>query len=590
MREFFKIFGATLAALFVWGIISGLLSFVFFVGILASMASQGDNSKEISVSSHSVLQLDLSKNIAERSSSGFPDFYSSLSLSNAGSLGINDISRALDAAKNDSDIDMLYVKLSDINIPDYATAQYIRELILDFKQSGKPVYAFADSYRNSSYYIATACDKIYMRKMGELLFNGLCGQSMYFKSAFDKFGIEAQVIRHGKFKSAVEPFMQDNMSEANRLQMMTYMDDIWNVILDAVSESRGISKEQLNSYADNLSLYADDELCVSSNMIDSIVFESDFNKMVQELVGQDTDSEIKLVSVSDYCKTLDNNYDGEANIAVIYASGEIVDSETSEECITSAKIVKAMEEARTNSDIKAVVFRVNSPGGSATESEIIYDELLKLKAEKPVVVSMGGYAASGGYYISCPSNYIIAEPTTITGSIGVFGLMINPSKLIKNTLAINVETVSTNKHGDFESGLSSKDSYEMEVLQRSVENIYSIFIQHVADGRNMTTAQVDSIAQGRVWTGVSAKKLGLVDELGGLDAAISKAAELADLASYKTKEYPKPVDKFEKFFSDLMESASIKYYGADVYEQMRTLEKFKNRSGVQCYYNPVVIK
>ena len=584
MRDFLKIVGAVLTGLFLWGIISTALTFIFFIGCISALSSGSSKNTETEIEKNSILKLNLSQAISERSKIDYSAFYNSFSLERLETLGLDDIAKALDNAAEDDNISALYVNLSQMGVQDIASAESIRKMIVKFHEvSGKPTFAFADSYDNISYFVATGCDKIYMRTLGDFVFNGLCSQSIYYKNALDKFGVEAQIIRHGKFKAAVEPYMQDKMSDANRLQIQTYLSDIWKVMVENIASSRGISSEKINKYADDLSLYSNDELCVSSGLLDGVIFENDFDKIVQEAANQNVESDIKVVSISEYCKSLTEGFNTK-NIAVIYAVGEINSEESSsEDIITSSATVAAIDDAMNDDDVKAVVLRVNSPGGSASEAEIIYNELKKLKEKKPLVVSMGGYAASGGYYISAPADFIFAEPTTITGSIGVFGLLINPEKIMKNTLGLNIETVSTNKHSDFISGLTSKDSYELAVMQNSVEKVYSIFLQHVAQGRNMSIAAVDSIGQGRVWTGISAQKIGLVDSLGSLEDAIVKAAELANLKYYDFKSLPKQEDDFSKIFSDLMEISAKKIYGEEVYLQKKTLEKFSRLKGVQAY-------
>jgi len=584
MRDFLKIVGAVLTGLFLWGIISTALTFIFFIGCISALSSGSSKNTETEIEKNSILKLNLSQAISERSKIDYSAFYNSFSLERLETLGLDDIAKALDNAAEDDNISALYVNLSQMGVQDIASAESIRKMIVKFREvSGKPTFAFADSYDNISYFVATGCDKIYMRTLGDFVFNGLCSQSIYYKNALDKFGVEAQIIRHGKFKAAVEPYMQDKMSDANRLQIQTYLSDIWKVMVENIASSRGISSEKINKYADDLSLYSNDELCVSSGLLDGVIFENDFDKIVQEAANQNVESDIKVVSISEYCESLTEGFNTK-NIAVIYAVGEINSEESSsEDIITSSATVAAIDDAMNDDDVKAVVLRVNSPGGSASEAEIIYNELKKLKEKKPLVVSMGGYAASGGYYISAPADFIFAEPTTITGSIGVFGLLINPEKIMKNTLGLNIETVSTNKHSDFISGLTSKDSYELAVMQNSVEKVYSIFLQHVAQGRNMSIAAVDSIGQGRVWTGISAQKIGLVDSLGSLEDAIVKAAELANLKYYDFKSLPKQEDDFSKIFSDLMEISAKKIYGEEVYLQKKTLEKFSRLKGVQAY-------
>ena len=577
MKEFFKMFGAVLAGLCVWGIISSIASMFLFMVFFSSLTSISKKDTTVNVEKHSILKLDLSKPIADRSSTNYSKIYDTWSFDNLNVTGLDDIQKALSAAMFDDKIEALYVNLSECLIPDFATAQEIRNMLVTFQETGKPVYAFADNYDNMSYYVATGCEKIFMQKCGDLVLKGLCSQSIYYKGALDKFGINAYVIRHGKFKSAVEPFMQEKMSEANRLQIKTYLNDIWKVVVEEISHSREIEPEQIEKYADELSLYSDEKLCQTSGLIDSICFETDFNTILQEAVGQDINSEMNTISISDYCSILESG-SGKKNIAIIYASGEITsDESSSEDVITSKTMLKAIKEAMDDDNIKAVVLRVNSPGGSATEAEIIHNALLKLKERKPLVVSMGGYAASGGYYISAPADKIFAEPTTITGSIGVFGLILSPEQLLTKTLGLNIETVSTNKHSSFGENSFSFDSYELSVLQKSVENVYSLFIEHVANGRNMTVSEVDSIGQGRVWTGVAAKQIGLVDELGGLDEALNAAAELSDLKSIKIKQLPQKEDEFSKLFSGLLEIKS---------SETKILNKIKRHNGVQCYLPP----
>ena len=585
MKDFFKMFGASLAALCVWGIISTLFGFLFFVVMISAILGGDDSStKTDKIKEVSVLKLQLGKSIGERSVTDYSVFYTSnaLSLENAEKLGLNDIAKALDYAANDDCIAALCVDCSDYNVPDLATGEAIRNMIIDFRnKSGKPAYAFSHDYSNQDYYIATACDSVYMRTFGDFMLRGLCSQVMFLKSALDKFGLEAQVIRHGKFKAAVEPYLQDKMSEANRLQISTYLNDFWQDMLSGISESRGISCDDINNNASSLALYSNNNLCIDQHYLDGILLESEFDSKMAEVAGTD---EVNYVSVSEYCKTLTSSEFGSAKVAVIYAVGEIqADDQYGEEVITSKNIVKAIKEARDDEDVKAVVLRINSPGGSATEAEIIYQELLKLKEEKPIVVSMGGYAASGGYYIASPANKIFAENTTVTGSIGVFGLMINPQKLLNNTLGITVEEVSTNKNASLESPYTSKTSEQVSLLQRSVENVYTTFISHVAEGRNMSMAAVDSIAQGRVWTGKSALKLGLVDEIGGLDDAIMLAAQLADIESYNIQEFPQKEDDFSKLFSGFFETSMSLLCGKEIYQQKRFVEKIKTHTGIQVY-------
>jgi protease-4 len=584
MKEFLKMTGAVLTGLVVWGIVQAF--FVFFMfAMMAAGLGKSDNKQPVAVDDYSVLRINLCDAITDRSSTDYASIYSSFSFDRVQRLGLNDISRSLYNAANDDKIVGLYINCSDYNLEDIATADALRELIVEFKKrSHKPVYAFSNSFNNLDYYVATACDSIYMRVFGDFLLNGLCSQSIYYKGALDKFGIEAQVIRHGKFKAAVEPYLQEKMSDANKLQITTYLSDIWNVVTQAISDGRGIDRATIDQMANSLDYYSDDRVCIDNGFIDGVMLESDFDiKLATEMGSEDNDGNPKYITIDKYVDSITDTDKSTNEVAVLYAAGEIVSEDNGEQCITSKALVDDIKAVAKNDDVKAVVLRINSPGGSAVEAEIIYQELLKLKGEKPIVVSMGGYAASGGYYIASCADRIFAEPNTITGSIGVFGLLLCPQKLLTNTLGLNVETVSTHDKSDFMSAMEPKSASEIAILQRSVENIYDVFVQHVADGRNMTFAQVDSIAQGRVWTGTSASQIGLVDDLGGLEEAILYAAQLAELEDgYKVKEYPEDEDDgIMKIFSQLSGEAARAIYGNDVYEQRKFVEAFKQRTGVQ---------
>lgn len=584
MKEFLKMTGAVLAGLFLWGIVQLFFMFIWFAMMIAGLG-KSDSKQSVAVEDYSVLRVNLCDAIADRSSTDYASIYSSFSFDKVQRLGLNDIGRCMYKAANDDKIVGLYINCSDYNIEDIATADALRELIVEFKKrSHKPVYAFSNSFNNFDYYIATACDSVYMRTFGDFSLTGLCSQSLYYKGALDKFGIEPQVIRHGKFKAAVEPYLQEKMSDANKLQITTYLTDIWNVVANAITEGRGIERATIDRLVSSLDCYSNDKLCIDEHFLDGVMLESDFDgKVAFEMGSENEDGDPKYITIDKYADSIIDDDNITSEVAVLYAAGEIVSEDNGEQCITSDALVEDIKAVADNDNVKAVVLRVNSPGGSAVEAEIIYQELLKLKAQKPIVVSMGGYAASGGYYIASCADRIFAEPNTITGSIGVFGLLLCPQKLLNNTLGVNVETVKTHDKSDFMSAMEPKSAAEIAVLQRSVENVYDVFLQHVADGRNMTVAQVDSIAQGRVWTGTTASKIGLVDELGGLDEAILYAAQLAELEDgYKVKEYPEEdSDDFMKILSQVTGGVARAVYGNDVYEQRKFVEAFKHRTGVQ---------
>ena len=583
MKEFLKMTFAVLVGQVLWGIISAISMGFFFVMMLASLGSSSNN-KPVTVSSNTVLRINLCDAIADRSSTDYSSIYNSFSFDKMQRVGLNEISRCIHNAVDDDKIVGLCINCSDYNIDDIATADAVRNLIVEFKKrSNKPVYAFSNNFYNFDYYIATACDSVYMRTFGDFALTGLCSQSLYYKGALDKFGIEPQVIRHGKFKAAVEPYLQDKMSEANKLQITTYLTDIWDVVANAITEGRGIDRSTIDRLVSSLDCYGDDKVCMDEHFIDGVMLESEFdNKLASEMGCENEDGAPEYITVSKYVQTITDSEDITGKVAVIYAAGEIVNEDNGSVCITSKGVLEDLKDVAKDDDVKAVVLRINSPGGSAVEAEIIYQELLKLKEQKPIVVSMGGYAASGGYYIASCADKIFAEPNTITGSIGVFGLLLCPKKLLTNTLGINVETVNTHEKSSFMSTMEPKTASELAVLQRSVEHVYDVFVQHVADGRNMTVEAVDSIAQGRVWTGTSALKIGLVDQIGGLDDAIRCAAELAEMGdTYKLKELPQEEDSFMKLFSGLTGEAARFIYGDEVYEQRKIVEVFKQRTGVQ---------
>ena len=584
MKDFFKMTLAVLVGQLLWGIVSAIFMGIIFVMMIASL-SGSDSKQAVTVSDNSVLRINLCDAIADRSSTDFSSVYSTFSFDKVQRLGLNEISRCISNAADDDRIVGLYINCSDYNLDDIAVADAIRNLIVEFKKrSHKPVYAFSNSFNNFDYYIATACDSVYMRTFGDFALTGLCAQSLYYKGALDKFGIQAQVIRHGKFKAAVEPYLQDKMSDANKLQITTYLSDIWNVVADAITEGRGIERSTIDRLVSSLDCFSNDKVCMDEHFIDGVMLESEFDDKVASNMGSENeDGKPEYITVSKYAQTLVDTDKSTSKVAVIYAAGEIVDNDNGAECITSESFLEMLKDVEKDDEVQAVVLRINSPGGSAVEAEIIYQELLKLKERKPIVVSMGGYAASGGYYIASCANKIFAEPNTITGSIGVFGLIFCPQKFLNNTLGVNVETVNTHDNSSFMSSMDPKSASELAVLQRSVEHIYDVFVQHVADGRNMTVEAVDSIAQGRVWTGTSALKIGLVDQLGGLDDAIRCAAELAnlDVDTYKVKELPQEEESFFKLFSGLTGEAARFIYGDELYEQRKFIDAFKQRTGVQ---------
>ena len=538
MKDFFKSVLANLVAL----ILYSFVFFILFAGIAGVVAAFGD--KSAPVKPNSVLHLSFKSEITDRAS-GNNISLTSLTSGLQQGVGLYDILECISRAKTDNNIKCIFIDNSSIDA-DMATIAEIRTALTDFKKSGKPVYAYADNMSQGVYYLASVADKIALNPTGEMLLKGLQAQVMFYKGALDKLGVEVQVFRHGKFKSAVEPYIRSGMSDENRLQYQTMLDAMWNVYLKNVAESRGIDAAQLNQLADN-GVAHDPQVAKQMRLIDAVAYRDEILNELAALTGADNIDNLNLVSVGKYAKAKPFAALSDNKIAVVYASGEIVGQPSSygEDEITEKEYVETLREVRADSSVKAVVLRVNSPGGSAQVSDNIWHEVELTKQVKPVVVSMGDYAASGGYYISCPASYIVAGEFTLTGSIGVFGLGLNLQKLMNNRLGLNVETVKTNKMADIGSAYRSATPAECEIQQSEVEKIYSTFVGRVSKGRELPAERVDSIGQGRVWCGVDALRLKLIDAYGGLTDAIAKAAEMSGVEKYSLVDYPKQEEGIE---------------------------------------------
>lgn len=589
MKEFFKMFFAALAAMFVYSMATVGIYFVMFI-MMFSMG--GGSTTKTKVDDNSVLRLHLNGNITERSVAQ-NDVYGMLS----GSLGIekttglDEILRGIKAAKTDKKISAIYLDLSTIST-EFANLQVIHDALVDFADCGKPIYAWAESYDLATYYLASTATKIYMRELGGVEIKGIASQSMFYKPFLDRLGIDMQVIRHGKFKSAVEPYLQGSMSDANRLQMSTLVNDMWAVVSKDICKSRNIASDVFEQHIDNLDFYSDLDLCVNSGMIDGLLSHKEAEDSIKSAIDVAEDEELNIVSLSGYLTSLKDEKPKSDKIAIIYAEGEIDPTGDETTYITANSICAAFKTAMDDEDIKAVVFRVNSPGGSASESEEIYKAAKACGEKKPLVVSMGNYAASGGYYISSPAAKIVAMPSTITGSIGVFGVIPNVEKLLKD-YELNVETVGTHKHSGMGSMYTKMDSREVDVIQQSVETVYGLFISHVAEGRNMTTAEVDSIGQGRVWSGTSALKIGLVDTLGSLNDALKIAAEMADVSEYSTTSLPVLEDDSMMLLRSLLSMnifASESQIPEELTPMLHEYNRIKKMEGIQCRMEPFMLE
>lgn len=515
-------------------------------------------------------------------------------------MGLNDIMKSLQKAESDSSIKGVYIDLTDEPVGSPATLEEVRNAILHFKASKKFVYAYAESYSQKGYYLASVADKIYLHPEGEFTFKGLSSQIMYYKNALEKLDVQMQVFRHGKFKSAVEPYLLDKMSPANRLQIRTLLNSIWMHMLEGISKQRGVSVDELQQIADNLKINfpADAQ---QYKLVDELKYKDEVNDILKQKLGVKEKEKINFVSLEKYAehvnkKHADDEDDVDENdrikksskdkLAVIYAVGEIASGEGDNEKIGSETTAKAIKEARMDSSVKAIVLRVNSPGGSALASDVIWREVTLAKKSKPVIVSMGDVAASGGYYISCAADRIFAQPNTITGSIGVFGLIPNAGKLFNNKLGINIDTVCTAKHGDLGSLYRAATPEEAEYIQKSVEQVYSTFTKRVAEGRGMAQADVDSIGQGRVWSGIDALRIKLVDELGGIGDAIKYAEKKANLKEndYELLSLPKQKDPFKELLSgkkDDEEARVLQKNFGVLYDYLKTAQTMLKAKGVQ---------
>lgn len=555
MKSFFKYLLATVVGM----LIVSLIMFFVFVGSLGAMLSR-DSKPAVNVKNNSVLEICIDKAVSDRShgQSNSMGLFSVPGFSKT--MGMNEMLRAIRHAKEDTRIKGIYVKYDNGSV-NWAIANELRDALLDFKEAGKFIYAYSDMYSQSGYYLASVADSVFMQPQGSISWQGLGAQLMFYADFLQKAGIDMQVVRHGQFKSAVEPYFRNDMSQANRLQYNVLLGSMWNKVIADVSASRGLSQARLNEIADSLLGFTATG-SLQSGLVDALVPVS----MVEENLlsvrtGLADSVKANTVAWADYVKTIKPDNKAKNKIAVIYAEGEIVMGKGSSDNI-GTDLASQIEKAAKDKNVKAIVLRVNSPGGSVLTSDIIYQALVKAKEKMPVVASFGNYAASGGYYISCMAHKIYAQPTTLTGSIGVFGVI--PSfKGLTDKIGVHVDEVGTNRNSTALSGVfRPMTTYEAAVMQQGIEEIYAGFIGKVAQGRGMTTAQVDSIGQGRVWSGANAIGIGLVDELGGLQQAIAGAADLAGLSEYSLVEYPKEKSFSEQILELLgdMEARSAKAY------------------------------
>ena len=545
MKDFLKNVLATVVGIFLFMAVTGLFMVMSIIGMVAS----GEQTK--SVKDNSVLVMNLSGILAER---GESNPLSEFMGDGNQSLGLDDMLAAIKKAKSNDKIKGIYIEAGAFSPDSYASLQALRRALSDFRKSGKWIVAYADTYTQGSYYLASVADHVWLNPQGQVDWHGLAAQKMYFKGLMEKFGVKMQVAKVGSYKSAVEQFINDKMSDADREQTEAYINGIWQQVTTDVAASRKLTQATLNEYADSLITLSDSKQFVTAKLVDKLLYTDQVKAEVKKLLDIDEDDDINQLSIGDMKNVKDKDRDGE-EIAVYYAYGNIVDGNAggqfSREHVIDAQVVcKDLEELMDDDDVKAVVLRINSGGGSAYASEQIWHQIMELKKKKPVVVSMGGMAASGGYYISAPANWIIAEPTTLTGSIGIFGMFPDMSGLLTDKLGLRFDEVKTNKYSALGTTARPFTADEMAHLESYIDRGYKLFRQRVADGRKLTTEQVEAIAQGHVWLGKDALSIRLVDQLGSLDDAVAKAAKLAKLDEYHTNAYPGEQDWFDSFMNE----------------------------------------
>ena len=592
MKQFFKMTLATICGIAIFLVITGLFFVISLVGMIAS------DSASTKVKDNSVFVIKLNGTISERAEEGTP-FDALLGLGDMSAMGLDELIASIRKAKDNDDIKGIYLEGGVLSFDAPATAQQLRDALKDFKKSGKWIVAYADQYYQASYYVASVADNIYLNDHGAIDFKGLGGKGEYYKGLYDKLGIKYMVAKVGKYKSYVERNTLTGMSDYDREQRSAYLNGIWNYWLKEMAEGRKVKVEDLNQLAnDSIMAFADTKDYVKAKLVDKILFPEEIKAEIKKRLKIDEDDDINQLSLSDMLNVKSKEKKDGEKIAVYYAYGSIVDSETMNlldgggHCIVGKSTAEDLRKLADDDDVKAVVFRVNSGGGSAVASEQIRHAIKLLKEKKPVVVSMGGMAASGGYWISSPANYIFAEPTTITGSIGIFGLIPNFSGLVTDKLGVTFDGVTTNKFTDYENDLIlGKDPNEiMQHMQTYINQGYQNFLDIVSEGRGIKPAMVDSIGQGRVWLATDALNIKLVDKLGSLDDAVKKAAELAKLDEYHTTAYPNKGSWMDQFmpkedkgtYLDSKLQAEIKALLGDLYEPLMQIRNdIKNNSRIQ---------
>lgn len=582
MKDFIKSVLATIVGIFGFFIVMGVLTMMSIIGMVAS-SSAAQNVEE-----NSVFVLNLSGTISDQ---GTDNPLSLFTGDDSQSTGLNNILSAIKKAKTNDDIKGIYIEAGAL-ITNYATLQEIRNALADFRKSGKWIVAYGDYYTQGAYYVASVANKVYINPKGIVDWHGIGAQTMFYKDFMAKFGVKCEVVKVGTFKSATETFTEEKMSDANRLQTQTFINGTWQNICTAVSKSRGISIDSLNSYADSYLALQSTEMLMKAKMVDGMMYSDKVKDAVKKMMKLEKDDDIAQLTLSDMLNVKDEKVDGD-KIAIYYASGDIVQDPKAatmfgnNDYIASRKVCKDLEDLMNDDDVKAVVVRINSGGGDAYASEQMWHQMSELRKVKPVVVSMGDYAASGAYYMSAPASWIVAQPNTLTGSIGIFAVIPDFSGLVTTKLGVRFDEVKTNRHSTFGNLMARPfNAEETAMLQASVNRGYSLFRQRVADGRHLPIESVEKIAQGRVWLATDALNIKLVDQLGGIDDAVKKAAELAKLKEYYTSDYPAAASWIDNLLNSMSSSgtyldAQLRQTLGELYQPFTVLRSINKREAIQ---------
>lgn len=582
MKDFIKSVLATMVGIFGFFIVMGVLTMMSIIGMVAS-SSAAQNVEE-----NSVFVLNLSGTISDQ---GTDNPLSIFTGDDSQSTGLNNILSAIKKAKTNDDIKGIYIEAGAL-ITNYATLQEIRNALADFRKSGKWIVAYGDYYTQGAYYVASVANKVYINPKGIVDWHGIGAQTMFYKDFMAKFGVKCEVVKVGTFKSATETFTEEKMSDANRLQTQTFIDGTWQNICTAVSKSRGISIDSLNSYADSYLALQSTEMLMKAKMVDGMMYSDKVKDAVKKMMKLEKDDDIAQLTLSDMLNVKDEKVEGD-KIAIYYASGDIVQDPKAatmfgnNDYIASRKVCKDLEDLMNDDDVKAVVVRINSGGGDAYASEQMWHQMSELRKVKPVVVSMGDYAASGAYYMSAPASWIVAQPNTLTGSIGIFAVIPDFSGLVTSKLGVRFDEVKTNRNSTFGNTMARPfNAEETAMLQASVNRGYNLFRQRVADGRHLPIESVEKIAQGRVWLATDALNIKLVDQLGGIDDAVKKAAELAKLKEYYTSDYPAAASWMDNLLNSMTSSgtyldAQLRQTLGELYQPFTVLRSIDKREAIQ---------